>query len=57
MNYIRYWYKEIMANITESNLLVFLYNQITSNKIKDPISKQTRLETANLIRNSNYGLC
>lgn len=56
-NYIRYWYKEIMANIAESNLLVFLYNQITSNQIKDPISKQTRLETANLIRSSNYGLC
>lgn len=58
MNYIRYWYKEMLADIVESNLLVYLYNQINISNYfeEDPISKTLRKSIAKEVRNSNYGL-
>lgn len=46
MNYVRYWYKELCADIVESNLLPFLVNQIAPRKklINDPIEKNVRLK-------------
>lgn len=58
MNYIRYWYKEICADIVESNMLSFLYNQIwEEDQIIDPITTKYRQEVANQVRQSSYGLC
>lgn len=56
MNYIRYWYKEMCADIVESNMLSYLYNQITSDKLTDNTSKTYRKRIADEVRNSNYGL-
>lgn len=50
---VRYWYKELMAELAESNMLVFIVGQI----INQPIvykKKSTNLPT--LIRNSNYAI-
>ena len=58
MNYIRYWYKEICADIVESNMLSFLYNQIQEeDQIVDPVPKAYRKQVANQVRQSSYGLC
>ena len=58
MNYIRYWYKEICADIVESNMLSFLYNQIwEEDQIVDPLTAKYRKEVANKVRQSSYGLC
>lgn len=58
MNFIRYWYKELMANIVDSSMLVFMYNQLMeSEQIEDVVSKSYRKKIAELVRNSNYGLC
>lgn len=58
MNYIRYWYKELIANIVDSNMLPFMYNQLyEKEQIEDAITKEYRKEVANLVRNSNYGIC
>lgn len=57
MNYIRYWYKEMLADIVESNMLCYLYNQLTSDQLdQDIVSKQYRQRIAEEVRDSNYGL-
>lgn len=57
MNYIRYWYKEMCADIVESNMLPFLYNQLTSSKLDSHfLSKEERKAIADDVRKSNYGL-
>ena len=56
MNYIRYWYKEMCANIIESNMLSFLYNQLTVDTIEDNKTMAYRKRVASDVRNSNYGL-
>lgn len=53
-NRLRYWYKEILAELAESNILEHLLSQIMEEDIK-----YNKLDNnlAPLIRNSNYGLC
>ena len=53
-NRLRYWYKEILAELAESNILEHLLSQIMVEDIK-----YNKLDNnlAPLIRNSNYGLC
>lgn len=53
-NRLRYWYKEILAELAESNILEHLLSQIMGEDIK-----YNKLDNnlAPLIRNSNYGLC
>lgn len=57
MNFIRYWYKEMCADLTESNVLTFGLSQLLGKIISDPINPRRREELANRIRLSNYGLC
>lgn len=56
-NYIRYWYKEILADLTESNTLPFICNQIIDNGLVHPLTKQQRQYIASKVRLSNYGIC
>ena len=53
-NAVRYWYKELCAEIAESDLLVFIVSQIVKQRVG-----YTKLSDnlATHIRNSNYGLC
>lgn len=53
-NAVRYWYKEILAELAESTILDFLVSQIVGEEVKwnKPVNN-----LAELIRNSNYGLC
>lgn len=51
---VRYWYKEIMAELAESDILQFIVGQITKSPVKY-IKKSNNL--ADLIRNSNYAIC
>ena len=53
-NAVRYWYKELCAELAESDILVFLVSQIVKKKIS---FKKKSNNLASLIRNSNYGLC
>lgn len=55
MNFIRYWYKEICADIVQSNLLQFLISQFKPTKIT--IMQSWKNELAERVRKSNYGLC
>ena len=51
---VRYWYKEIMAELAESDILSFIVGQITKRPVKF-IKKSTNL--GDLIRESNYSIC
>lgn len=57
MNFIRYWYKEMCADLTESSVLTFGLSQLLGKIVPDPINPNRRKEIADRIRNSNYGLC
>jgi hypothetical protein len=50
---LRYWYKEILAEIAESTLLNHLLSQIHG---EECTFKKINPNLASLIRNSNYGL-
>lgn len=54
INHVRYQYKEILAEIAESNVLDDLLSQINgqAGKFNKPVSN-----LGDLIRNSNYALC
>lgn len=49
-NRVRYWYKEIMAELNESSILTSIWNQLGKS---GSFKKQ---DIADKIRNSNYGL-
>lgn len=51
---VRYWYKEIMAELAESNILEFIVSQIVKRRVK-----YTKLsnDLADKIRKSNYAIC
>lgn len=51
---VRYWYKEIMAELAESNVLNCIMMQITGN---DPHYPKLSNNLADDIRNSNYAIC
>lgn len=56
MNYVRYWYNDCLANLTDSNMMYFLVNQV----LPVPIAKSSTTnakEIAHAIRNSNYAIC
>ena len=53
-NRLRYWYKEILAEIAESTLLDCLLSQIMDD---DVTFKKMNPNLAPKIRESNYGLC
>lgn len=53
-NTVRYWYKEICAELAESNMLAFLVSQITGKRVTY-VKKSNDL--GNKIRNSSYGIC
>lgn len=51
---MRYWYKEILAELAESKTLEYLLQQI----YKNPDITFTPIgEVASKIRNSEYGIC
>lgn len=54
INWVRYHYKEIMADIADSNLLDDLLSQITKKPYSFP---KLSSNLGDLIRNSNYSLC
>lgn len=54
INWVRYHYKEIMAEIADSNLLDDLLSQITKTNYSFP---KLSSNLGDLIRNSNYALC
>lgn len=53
-NAVRYWYKEIMAELAESDILQFIVSQVVGQEVKY-IKKSSNL--ADLIRKSNYAIC
>lgn len=56
-NYLRYWYKEIMAEIAESNMLHFLCRQLPNNPVTEKsVNQEAKKRVAMLIRESEYGL-
>ena len=53
-NRVRYWYKEILAELAESTTLAYLLSQLYQEDIK---FKPLNPNLGAVIRNSNYGLC
>ena len=53
-NTVRYHYKEIMAELAESNILQFIVSQITKQNVK--YVKKSK-DLASKIRASNYAIC
>lgn len=53
-NRMRYWYKEILAELAESRTLGFILGQLMHN---DTLRVNPTGPVADLIRQSNYGLC
>lgn len=53
-NRMRYWYKEILAELAESQTLQFILSQLRN----DPeLVFEPTAPVSHLIRNSNYGIC
>lgn len=52
-NRMRWWYKEILAELSESRTLVFILSAL----FKEEVSLTPLAPVGHLIRNSNYGLC
>lgn len=53
-NAVRYWYKELMAELAESNILQFIVSQIVGKQVT--YTKKSN-NLAEKIRNSNYAIC
>lgn len=53
-NAVRYWYKEIMAELAESNILQFIVSQVVGQQVQ---YQKKSMNLANLIRQSNYAIC
>ncbi len=58
-NTIRYWYKEILAELAESDLLSFIFSDISGQEEEytNVRGGYTKTEMAALIRKSNYSIC
>ena len=58
-NYVRYWYKEIIAEMVEVNILKFMLNQLPNGMVqyKKIFEKDMNTAVAEFIRNSNYAIC
>jgi hypothetical protein len=52
MNHVRYWYKEMLAELAESDLLDYILTQL----FNKPVRLQKYGDIAHKIRNSNYAL-
>lgn len=54
MNIVRYWYKELLAELADSHIMQNIIRQICNN----PTLKLSRAseDLGNYIRQSNYGL-
>lgn len=57
MNYVRYWYNDMVSNIVDSDLLQFLLDQISPYKIKIDRELLSRKHLSKLVKESNYGIC
>ena len=53
-NTVRYWYKEIMSELAESDILQFIVSQIVGKQVKY-VKKSNNLP--DMIRNSSYAIC
>lgn len=58
-NTIRYWYKEILAELAESDLLSHIFTEIAGEEVEYENVKTgyTKQEMAALIRQSEYAIC
>lgn len=56
LNYVRYWYNDILANIVDSDLLQCIVNQITLEHHELSRDLYTRKIIADNIRKSSYGI-
>lgn len=56
-NFIRYWYKELMADLIESNCLTLITEQLLPNTFSFNIDKKHNKKIVDLVRQSNYGIC
>lgn len=59
MNYVRYWYKEIIAEFIECNTLKYMMSQLPNGErlYKTYFEEDFVPETADYVRNSNYAIC
>lgn len=59
MNYVRYWYKEVLAQMVECNVLKYMMEQLPNGRVEyvRHFQQDFRKEVANFIRNSNYAIC
>ena len=57
LNYVRYWYNDMVANIVDSDLLQCLLDQISPYKIE--LDKQLNIRglLAQKVKDSSYGIC
>lgn len=57
LNYVRYWYNDMIANIVDSDLLQCLLDQISPYKVELDRQLNSRKLLADLVRKSSYGIC
>lgn len=57
LNYVRYWYNDMIANIVDSDLLQCLLDQISPYKIELDKQLNTRSLLAQKVKDSSYGIC
>lgn len=57
MNYVRYWYNNVLADIAQSNSLEFMLKCLPNSERLISFLEKIPLEKINYIRNANYALC
>lgn len=57
LNYVRYWYNDMVANVVDSNLLQCILDQIAVEEFHLDPQEAPRKHLANLVRKSSYGIC
>jgi len=57
LNYVRYWYNHMVANVVDSNLLQCILDQISPEKIEIYNGAYTRKLIAKKVLDSDYGIC
>nr|DAV68863.1 MAG TPA: RNA polymerase-like protein [Caudoviricetes sp.] len=57
LNYVRYWYNHMVANVVDSNLLQCILDQISPTKVEVYDGAYTRKMIAKKVLESSYGIC
>lgn len=57
MNYVRFWYNDLLANLVDSDCLQFLLDQVSYFPLEVDPEIRLRKQIAEEVRKADYALC